>query len=257
MHSDLDVSMSVQCGAALWSHTGTKGAACPSRCWEGSGQDPAAGGALGGASSPQQDKTPLHGLGQPCSPWGTQTSLPLAGGVGLRVPVTTSPRLELELSPDLLGEEKQRGVRMGLCEGSRGWRGWEEPGAQSVLPHLLLLQQPHVLQFDRAGDEADLAAFLHQPPNPPVVVVLLHRGTNTENTSKPANGRRTAAPHAATLSPMPCRPPPPSPCHSRPPLLLCSPPQLQTLTSLMCKKSLGSKQMAMPCTGTSSLADGL
>lgn len=33
-------------------------------------------------------------------------ALPLAGGVGLRGPVTTSPRLEVELSPDLLqGEE--------------------------------------------------------------------------------------------------------------------------------------------------------
>lgn len=33
---------------------------------------------------------------------GCRQRLPLAGGVGRRVPVTTSPRLELELSPDLL-----------------------------------------------------------------------------------------------------------------------------------------------------------
>lgn len=33
---------------------------------------------------------------------GWRQLLPLAGGVGRRVPVTTSPRLELELSPDLL-----------------------------------------------------------------------------------------------------------------------------------------------------------
>lgn len=48
------------------------------------------------------------------------------------------------------------------------------PGAESVLPHPLLLQQTSVLQFDRAGDEAHLAALLHQTSDPPVVVVLLH-----------------------------------------------------------------------------------
>lgn len=38
----------------------------------------------------------------PPDPLGKRQLLPLAGGVGRRVPVTTSPRLELELSPDLL-----------------------------------------------------------------------------------------------------------------------------------------------------------
>ena len=47
------------------------------------------------------------------------------------------------------------------------------PGAESVLSHPLFLQQAGVLQFDGAGDEAHLAALLHQPANPPVVVVLL------------------------------------------------------------------------------------
>lgn len=38
---------------------------------------------------------------------------------------------------------------------------------------LLLLLDADVLQAQRAGDEADLAALLHQPPYPPVVIVLL------------------------------------------------------------------------------------
>ena len=38
------------------------------------------------------------------------TVLPLAGGVGLLGPVTTSPRLEVELSPDLLQKERANKV---------------------------------------------------------------------------------------------------------------------------------------------------
>lgn len=48
------------------------------------------------------------------------------------------------------------------------------PGAESVLPHPLLLQQTGVLQFDRAGNEAHLTALFHQTPDPPVIVVLLY-----------------------------------------------------------------------------------
>lgn len=51
------------------------------------------------------------------------------------------------------------------------------PGAEAVLPHPLLLQQTGVLQFDRAWDEAHLAAFLHQPADPPIVVVFLRTDT--------------------------------------------------------------------------------
>lgn len=47
------------------------------------------------------------------------------------------------------------------------------PGAEAVLSHPLLLQLTGVLQLDRTGDEAHLAALLHQTPDPPVVVVLL------------------------------------------------------------------------------------
>lgn len=45
--------------------------------------------------------------------------LPLAGGVGRRVPVTTSPRLELELSPDLLCGQRGKWSceQRGGCEG--------------------------------------------------------------------------------------------------------------------------------------------
>lgn len=168
---------------------------------------------------------------------GPRTPLPLAGGVGRRVPVTTSPRLELELSPDLLdGRSAERGLGGGGGGARVGWggrgggRGRAAPRAQAVLPHLLLLQQPHVLQLDGAGDEAHLAALLHQPPDPPVVVVLLRQRRARETPE---------APPCQTPRPQRCRPPRPAP------------------TSLMCRKSLGSKQMAMPCTGTSSLADGL
>lgn len=55
---------------------------------------------------------PPPGLDLP-GPRAAGTLLPLAGGVGRRVPVTTSPRLELELSPDLLrgrsGERETEG----------------------------------------------------------------------------------------------------------------------------------------------------
>lgn len=47
------------------------------------------------------------------------------------------------------------------------------PGAEPILSHSLLLQQPGVLQFDWAGNEAHLTALLHQAPDPPVVIVLL------------------------------------------------------------------------------------
>lgn len=64
---------------------------------------------------------PPPGLDLP-GPRGAGTLLPLAGGVGRRVPVTTSPRLELELSPDLLRgrsveTERERGVRVGWIWG--------------------------------------------------------------------------------------------------------------------------------------------
>lgn len=145
--------------------------------------------------------------------------------MGRRVPVTTSPRLELELSPDLLCGQRgkwsheQRGgcegggscsltgcpspphgphspaprarPRATLCPqnmrstlGASSWlaglsRGWEcpapsqTPGAEAVLAQLLFLQQAQAVQFDRAGDEANLTALLHQSPDPPVIIVFL------------------------------------------------------------------------------------
>ena len=38
----------------------------------------------------------------------------------------------------------------------------------------VLLEEARALYLDGAGDEADLTALLHQPPDPPVVVELLH-----------------------------------------------------------------------------------
>lgn len=62
-----------------------------------------------------------------------------------------------------------------LVKNKVGGRCWQRlPGAESVLSHPLLLQQTGVLQFDWARDEAHLTALLHQAPDPPVIVVLLH-----------------------------------------------------------------------------------
>lgn len=59
--------------------------------------------------------------GAPPNSLGRWQFLPLAGGVGRRVPVTTSPRLELELSPDLLCGQRGKWSReqKGGCEGGR------------------------------------------------------------------------------------------------------------------------------------------
>lgn len=59
----------------------------------------------GGGAGPVE--TPPH-PGKPLPPLGCRLLSPLAGGVGRRVPVTTSPRLELELSPDLLCRQKMQ-----------------------------------------------------------------------------------------------------------------------------------------------------
>lgn len=69
-----------------------------------------------------------------------QQLLPLAGGVGRRVPVTTSPRLELELSPDLLCGQRGKWS----CE----QRGGREVGEACSLtcclpPTPLEILQPH------------------------------------------------------------------------------------------------------------------
>lgn len=82
------------------------------------------GEGTGSAKTTPPSSPPPH----PCRSLRWQQLLPLAGGVGRRVPVTTSPRLELELSPDLLCG--QRGKRS--CE-QRGGR----EGGGSLFPHRL------------------------------------------------------------------------------------------------------------------------
>lgn len=175
----------------------------------------------GGGTTPVE--RPPH-PGKTLPPLGCRQLLPLAGGVGRRVPVTTSPRLELELSPDLLcgwrskGTDEQRWAWAGDFDASFGtcrvviqppyppplkamgrsmprrsrissevsppcWphqgepvsspSPWQTPGAEAVLTQRLFLQQAKAVQFDRAGDETNLAAFLHQPPDPPVIIVFL------------------------------------------------------------------------------------
>lgn len=61
---------------------------------------------------------------------------------------------------------------------------------------LLLLLDADILQSQRAGDEADLAALLHQPSYPPVIVVFLEQKTVTASVSQP---------------PLSCYPQPPTP----------------------------------------------
>lgn len=50
---------------------------------------------------------------------------------------------------------------------------------------LLLLQLgSDVFQLQRAGDEADLTALFHQPPDPPVIIKLLQFGDMRKQTEK-------------------------------------------------------------------------
>ena len=55
----------------------------------------------------------------------------------------------------------------------------------------VLLEEAGALYLDGAGDEADLAALLHQPPDPPVVVELLH-GSGETRTSTGTNHIHTS-----------------------------------------------------------------
>lgn len=74
------------------------------------------------------------------------------------------------------------------------------PGAEPVLPHPLLLQKTRVLQFNRAGNEAHLAAFLHQTPDPPVIVVLL-LAEQTDSSQKKAKMGACAVLHVLLPTP--------------------------------------------------------
>lgn len=53
---------------------------------------------------------------------------------------------------------------------------------------LLLLLEPDVLKLQRAGDETDLAALLHEAANPPVVVKLLRGDINGTHKEKEGRG---------------------------------------------------------------------
>lgn len=83
-------------------------------CWEDSrlGCSLLQGKEGKGSGRPPRPGAPPHSLER----W---QLLPLAGGVGRRVPVTTSPRLELELSPDLLCGQRGKWSceQRGGCEG--------------------------------------------------------------------------------------------------------------------------------------------
>lgn len=106
----------------------------------------------------------------------------------------------------------------------------------------LLLFYPDGLQLDGARDESDVCSFLHQPTNPPIIVVLLHDRESRVGcmidcimsvalnvlTSGVINPKRSGSDRNDDLN------------------------AGMTLTSFMCRKSLVSKLMAAPWTGQSS-----
>lgn len=53
---------------------------------------------------------------------------------------------------------------------------------------LLLLLEPDVLELQRAGNEADLTALLHQAADPPVIVELLQGDMNGTHKHKKGEG---------------------------------------------------------------------
>lgn len=85
----------------------------------------------------------------------------------------------------------------------------QTPGAQAALAELLFLQQAQAVQLDGAGDEAHLAALLHQPSNPPVIIVLLQgtrlgqMGENEDCRSQPTIPHCGKVPLYCTLSSLP------------------------------------------------------
>lgn len=67
---------------------------------------------------------------------------------------------------------------------------------------LLLLLNADILQSQRAGNEADLAALLHQPSYPPVVIVFLEQKTVTGSVSESPLScyPQPRAPHRSTTT---------------------------------------------------------
>lgn len=96
------------------------------------------------------------------------------------------------------------------------------PGVELALLGSLLLEDSSVFKLHWTGDEPDFTAFLHQAPYPPVIVEFLHEIIHVNVT------------FSVILDPVKLR------CVTN------------TLTSLTWRKSLASKEMAMPGTGTSS-----
>lgn len=99
------------------------------------------------------------------------------------------------------------------------------PGVELALLGSLLLEDASVFDLHRAGNEADLTALLHQAAYPPVVVEFLHGELERQSLTSSLSA------HKGTLGEGP--------------------------TSLTCRNSLASKEMAMPGTGTSSSWLGL
>jgi len=64
-------------------------------------------------------------------------------------------------------------VRENVVEGAQVGRRRSFACIETRIASLLALLSPQRLQFDRAGDETDVRALLHQPADPPVIVVLL------------------------------------------------------------------------------------
>jgi hypothetical protein len=64
-------------------------------------------------------------------------------------------------------------VREYVVEGAKVGRRRSFACIETRIASLLALLSPQRLQFDRAGDETNVRALLHQPADPPVIVVLL------------------------------------------------------------------------------------
>ena len=124
------------------------------------------------------------------------------------------------------------------CQVRGLWCRWGFlPGVELALFGSLLLEDTSVFNLHRTGDETDFTAFLHQASYPPVIVKFLCRIIKDTYLEHP--------PSTSDHSPY---------FPQRHYLGYYSKPEL---TSLTWRKSLASKEMAMPGTGTSSSWLGL
>lgn len=98
----------------------------------------------------------------------------------------------------------------------------------------LLLEDTSVFNLHRTGDETDFTAFFHQASYPPVIIEFLCRTVRRSYAIDPPSKHESAVMNLQN------------------PNVYISVTKPHKLTSLTWRKSLASKEMAMPGTGTSS-----